>query len=120
MENAWNLVTLANTASSKLQASIKCYSIVFYICAYILIGSFLEIEALHLKKKTSDNIAEASAHPYCAYCKYKTDIYLHHGAVDVWFPTNTVKRCVLPLHTSVLRHWYMVSVRHFTVLQHTT
>lgn len=51
MENAWNLVTLANTASSKLQASIKCYSIVFYICAYILIGSFLEIEALHLKKK---------------------------------------------------------------------
>lgn len=44
-------------------------------------------------------------------------VTLHHEAVDVWFPADTVQRCVLPIHTAGFRPRWRFNIGHLTVLE---
>lgn len=42
---------------------------------------------------------------------------LHHEAVDVWLPADTVQRCILPLHAAGLGPRRGLNVRQITILK---
>lgn len=44
-------------------------------------------------------------------------VSVHHEAVDVWFPADTVNWCILPLHATGLRSWYRFKIRQVAILK---